>query len=304
MVSRVLAVVNPSSGQGDSGFERFAQAVRAAGVGLEVRELHPGASLPDLLRDADGFGAVVAAGGDGTVSGVAHALERPEVPVLAYPAGTANLIALNLGMPADPEALARVLLEDPVRQRVDLARLSYRDPEGRECTAGFTIAAGTGFDAKLIADSEALKPRFGVGAYVLSALSNANPAVAEFRLELDGEVLETSGIGVVVVNFGRMQLGLKMSPYAAPDDGLLDVVVLKARSAAGLLPELLRQMAERLGLATPEVDERLGVYQVRRVRVEASPSLPLQFDGESLEGTPPLEAHVLPGAATFLKPPA
>lgn len=300
---RVLVIHNEKSGQGGSGLEEFVLELSQQGLTGELRALQPGASLEELLRDASSFRAVVAAGGDGTVSAVAHALLGSEVPLLAYPAGTANLIALNLGLPTDPAELAQTLLVGQT-QPTDLAQLGYTDASGNPVTKGFTVAAGVGFDAKMIADSEALKPRFGVGGYVLSALANANAPVARFALELDGEPYQAEGIGVLMANFAKMQLGLELAPGANAQDGRLEVVILKTRSAAGLVPELLRQLAEKIGLAAPDVSDRLEIHSVKRVRLESDPPLPVQFDGESVEGSPPLEAWVLPEQVRFIVPAA
>lgn len=299
---RVLVIHNEGSGQGDSGLPEFVRELSQRGLSGELRVLRPGVSLEGLLQDASSFRAVVAAGGDGTVSAVAHGLLGKEVPLLAYPAGTANLVALNLGLPADPAELAQILLAGQT-QATDLARLVYTDASGNSVAQGFTVAAGVGFDAQVIAGSEALKPRFGVGGYVLSALANANPTVAQFRLELDGQPHPAEGIGVLIANFAKMQLGLELAPGASAQDGRLEVVILKARSAAGLIPELLRQLAEGVGWVAPEVSDRLEVHSVRRVRLESDPSLPVQFDGESLDGSPPLEAWVLPERVRFIVPP-
>lgn len=299
---RALIIHNDKSGQGDAGFDTFLRVLAEGGLRYERRGLGEGVRLEDLLSDAAEFDAVVAAGGDGTVSGIAHALRDSGVPILAYPKGTANLIALNLGLPTDPEALAG-LLRAGHTQLMDLAELRYYDPSGQTRNCGFTVAAGTGFDAQLIADSESLKPRFGVGGYLLSALSNAAPKVARFRLEIDGETFEREGIGVMVVNLSQMQLGLEMAPGADSADGRLEVVILKARTAAGLVPELLRQLAEKAGLGSPGVSELLEVRSAKEVRIESEPALAVQYDGESLEALPPLEARILPRAARFIVPP-
>lgn len=298
---RALVLYNDKSGQGDAGFDTFLAELRRNKVNYELRGLGDGVKLQGLLTDAKDFDAVVAAGGDGTVSGTAYTLRNPDVPILPYPKGTANLIALNLKLPSDPVGLAEALVAGHSRV-VDLAELSYRDAGGKPRVTGFTIAAGMGFDAKLIADSEGLKPRFGVGGYLLSALSNVNPEVARFRLEIDGETLEREGIGVMVANLGQMQLGLELAPGADASDGRLEVVVLKTRTAAGLLPELLRQLAEKAGLGSPEVSERLEVRSARQVRIESEPDLAVQYDGESVGSRGPLEAKILPSAARFIVP--
>lgn len=315
---RLLALHNPRSGQGDSGWERFVETMRVLGNELEVREVRHDVPLDLMLRDADRFDRVIAAGGDGTVSTVAHALSGRGVPVLAYPAGTANLIALNLRMPTDPDQLARVAMGGVLLQ-TDLAELTCvagqapaevvpptaevpDPPEARTSRVGFALIAGAGFDAELIAGSEPLKGRLGVGAYVAAMLGNARPTVARLTLDLDGRKVQTEGMGVMLVNFGRIQLDLEIAPGADAHDGLLDVVVLRAHSVAALAPLVVRALAERLGLQGPDLAGRLDVYRARHVTVDADPPLPVQFDGETLEGTTPLSARIVPGAAVFVVP--
>ena len=315
---RLLALHNPRSGQGDSGWDRFVETLRVLGNDIEIREIRHDVPLDTMLEDAADFERVIAAGGDGTVSSVAHALAGRRRPLLAYPAGTANLIALNLRMPADPDELARVavggvLLETDLAEltcvagRAPAELISPEDevpdpPEERTSRVGFALIAGAGFDAELIAGSEALKETLGVGAYLAAALAHPRPTVARIELDLDGRRVDTEGIGVLIVNFGRIQLDLKLAPDADAHDGLLDVVVLRARSVVGLAPLVVGALAERLGLPGPELHDRLEVHHATRVTVRADPPLPVQFDGETLEGSTPLSARILPHAAVFVVP--
>jgi diacylglycerol kinase family enzyme len=59
---------------------------------------------------SEGFQIIVAAGGDGTVAGVAHALAGTEAALAVLPLGTFNYFARGLGMPETPEAAARAIL--------------------------------------------------------------------------------------------------------------------------------------------------------------------------------------------------
>ena len=107
---RYLVVFNPKSGQGDSGLNEFVDDLRDSGSEVVERELHPDQPMAQHIEDLQSFNAVVAAGGDGTVSSLAYAARGQNVPILAYPAGTANLIAQNLDLPRDPAALAQIVL--------------------------------------------------------------------------------------------------------------------------------------------------------------------------------------------------
>ena len=293
---RVLIVHNPRAGGREAGLRAYCAALDLLGVSFELRVLEAGGSLEGLLEDASGFDRVVAAGGDGTVSGVAFALRDSGVPIVAYPAGTGNAVANNLGVPNDPTALAWLTATGEARA-TDLGELVFDDGS----RVGFGLAAGAGYDAELIARSNELKARFGVGAYVLAGAAIAQPTVAQFTLECDGQTIVTSGMGVMVMNFSRV-LGLQVLPTANAHDGMLDVVVIRARSSAELVPVFARAALERMGLAGSELSDRLEVYQAKEVRVLADPLLKMQADGDPLTQTTPFSAHVKPGAAVFVVP--
>jgi diacylglycerol kinase (ATP) len=293
--SRLLALRNPASGKDNDGFDAYLQALRARGAEVIVRELNHQTPLEKLLEDGNSFSRVIAAGGDGTVSSVAHALAGSGIPIMVYPAGTANLVALNLELPSDPLGLANLTLDGEVID-TDLAELRFADG----VVLGFALNAGAGLDAHIVADSEALKSKLGVGAYLASALQNTNPTIASISLQLDGRKIETEGIGVMVVNHGRLQLGLELAPNADASDGKLEVVVIRATSLAGLVPVVLGSLLTKFGFDAPDLSGRLEVYTAARVRVTSEPPLPVQYDGESTEHSTPFEAHVLPLVVRFI----
>ena len=102
---RFLMVLNlQAGGTTDAEIYDFVRAIGSRGADVTIRFLDAGAGLEAALVDADRFDRVIAAGGDGTASATCYALRRSDKPVLVYPAGTANLLAMNLGMPDDPQA--------------------------------------------------------------------------------------------------------------------------------------------------------------------------------------------------------
>jgi diacylglycerol kinase family enzyme len=290
---RVLVIDNPRSGQGDAGLYAFVRELVAARAEVVVRPMPPGPPPCELLGDVASFDRVVGGGGDGTASSLAYALRGTGTPILAYPAGTANLLALNLGLPSDPAALARITLEGKTLL-TDLGELTVGDT----APVGFAVMAGAGFDAKVMEGAAALKPTLGVGAYFLSVMGNLAPKVADFRLWLDGELLATDGIAVILVNFAKIQFDLAVTHDSDATDGLLEVAVIRTRSAVGLIPTVWQALLDRLG----DMPERAGleIRKAREIRVESDPPLPLQYDGEVENATTPFSARVLPGSATFV----
>ena len=288
-------IFNPKSGNGENTVTRCAEALRAAGCQVEMREMQKDVPVEDYLYDVDHYGCVIAAGGDGTVSGIAYAMRFKNVPLLAYPAGTANLIAHNLELPEDPLQLAELVLAGHAL-RIDLGELTVGEQRH-----GFAMLAGAGADASMIKESEELKPRFGVLAYVMSAMKQVNPTKTTFTLLVDGEQKVIEGIGVMVANFGKANFGLPITNDVSPSDGRFTVVVLKASNVLQLLPNLIDSVRSKLNLGDPVFGSgTIETFEAAEITVQAEHPLPLQYDGEVHVETTPFHAKVLPGAIRFI----
>jgi hypothetical protein len=205
-----------------------------------MRFLGPGGDLSARAARCGGFDRIVAAGGDGTVSGVCYAVAGSGVPVLPYPAGTANLFALNMRIPADPHELARLTVQGNARD-VDLGEITYGAGDRR----GFVVAAGAGFDANIMESADRLKPTLGTAAYLVGALQNLTPKVARFKLTIDGTSIESEGIAALVMNVARIQFDLALTHTSDPSDGLFEVVIVRTRNVPGLIPTVWGAFLDR-----------------------------------------------------------
>lgn len=289
----VLVVANLRSGSSDARLLQFVDSMVSLGASVTMRFVAPHAPVEDLMRDAGSFDRVVAAGGDGTASSVLYAARHLDVPVALFPSGTANLCAWNLGLPSDPHALAELALNGSAR-RFDLGEMTVG-----EATKGFFVVAGAGFDAQIMAGAEPLKPSLGEGAYILAALQAARSWPSTLILTLDGKKVVTEGTAVLLVNLARIQFDLALVHESDATDGVFEVVVMKTRSLADLVPAVWAALLDRLG----SYPDRPGfeVHTAREVEVIAEPPLPVQHDGE-VDGATPLTARVLPGAALVVVP--
>jgi diacylglycerol kinase family enzyme len=310
---RILIVNNIKAGQGDAGLYDYLRRLSLAGAEVTLRALREAGSLDHALRDAEEFDRVVAAGGDGTVSSIAYALRGSGIPIVAYPAGTANILALNLMLPLDPKRLADTTLAGRT-MRVDLGELTcetcgkdvaverrrFHRPRPRQ-RIGFSVMAGAGFDASIVEGARELKSVIGAGAYLVSAMANLEPTFAEIRLDLDGREVVTEGSAVILVNFARLQFDLTIAHDSDATDGLFEVVVIKARHVTDLIPAVLAAWLDRI-VDFPDRSQAIESYRAKRIEVVTAPALPLQTDGDLLEGSTPFSARVLPMAATFVVP--
>lgn len=310
---RVLLVHNPRSGQGDAGLFDLVRELVRRGHEIVLRPLSPELSLERSLDDAGSHDRVIVAGGDGTVAAAAYQLRGSGVPLLPFASGTGNIISLNLREPSDPVALAETLDSGRIL-RVDLGELTY-EPQGRRVKVerrqiprprqriryGFTGIAGVGMDATMMENALRLKPTLGSSAYVLAMLQNPTPKIAKVELQLDGRQVTTEASAVLLVNFARLQFDITITHDSDAADGLLEVVVIKARNVTELLPAVLAAMLDTV-VRYPDRSQVVDTYRARRVRICADPALPLQADGEVMGASTPVSAKVLPLAGTFIVP--
>jgi diacylglycerol kinase family enzyme len=292
---RVLVIVNTRAGGGDAGLYDYVRVLGNTGAEITMRFCDGEKALDELAADGARFDRVVAAGGDGTVSAVCYTLRHTKVPILVYPAGTANLLAQNLGMPVEPRQLADVTMRGQVVE-FDLGEIERPAPLGPNVRSGFTLIAGAGYDAAIVDSARPFKANMGEAAYFLAAVSNLTPQAAHFTLDLGGEEVVTDGIGVLILNFGKLQFDVPIAPDSDPRDGVFEIAVIRTRNVTGLVPAVVASIsgAERL----PGID----IYKATRVTVSADPSLPVQHDGETADASTPFSARVLPHAASLLLP--
>lgn len=293
----VLVIFNPKSGQGDSSLPELLDLLRAQGIPLTERALEGERPMAEFVHDLEDYAAVIGAGGDGTVSALAYAMAQRQarIPLLAFPAGTANLIALNLAIPSEPEALLQLMLSGHTLA-LDLGELETGDGGERK---GFAMLAGAGADASMIKESEPLKKNFGTMAYVLAAMRQINPPTTTFHICADGQERTFTGIGVMVANLGMANYRIPITADISPNDGQFTVILLKEGNILRLGANLLDSLKAKFKLGDPAFSDNLETFTAREIEVVAEDPFPLQFDGEIHVERTPFKARVLPQAVQF-----
>lgn len=248
---RVAVIDNPASGHFSSRRKSTLRATLAglqrAGVEAEHLMIDGPGSGAALARAAMGRGcdAVLVCGGDGTVHEILQCLVGTQVALGVIPLGTANALAADLGLAKSPQNAVRALLNAKPAQ-VPVGRILYRTGEGVECSRYFTVAAGVGADALLMASLDpVLKRRLGYVLYVIEAfrlwISHSFPLfVTSFTSNGNGapHIAETSQIlAVRVRSFGGV-LG-KLAPGASLHSQSLCLLAFKTRSRLSYLRFLL-----------------------------------------------------------------
>jgi YegS/Rv2252/BmrU family lipid kinase len=293
-VRRLLVVTNAAAGSTDDDRVAAAISVLESDADVRVEQCAEPGDLDRVLDGRDGR-TVVLVGGDGSVHTAVDALRRrgelsPGEPLGLVPLGTGNDLARTLGIPLEPADAAQALLDGSPRA-LDL----LVDDDGGVVVNVVHLGVG----AEAAEKATGLKDRLGKAAYpVGSVLAAAGPTGWDLRVEVDGSVVEVDGpaLMVVVANGRTIGGGADIAPDAAPDDGLLDVVVA---TSTGPLARLGFGVALREG----EHVERDDVTTRRGSTVTVSgQSFPLNADGE-LDG--PVASRtwrVEPGAWALLVP--
>lgn len=291
---KLLVLNNMSSGIGDAAIFDYMRTLASDGDEIVLRSTDGTTDIRLFLHDADSFDLVVVSGNDKTISSVAHYLADTGIPVLPFPAGNANLLAQNLESPSEIHALVKLTRQKKLMD-FDLGLLKF--PDGKEY--GFLLLAGAGFDASIMLGAEAGKKVFGPVAYLTSAIANATPQYSQITLDIDGQHLETSGVGVLIMNFSRIAFDINVVHDSLPIDGYFDIVVLNSHDAYGLLPALFDAFLDRDG-DHPMRSDAFQIMRAKTVRIDANPPLPVQFDGEVISRTTPFEAKVSEKVVRFV----
>lgn len=207
----MLVIFNPAAGSRRRW--RLARAMRVLGEGVAVAETAGPGDARRLAAEAAraGHDCVVAAGGDGTIAEVAEGLAGTGAALGILPFGTANVLALELGLPLRPEPAARVVAAGrEAAIRPGIAR-------GAEGERVFVQMLGAGLDAAVVhALPPGLKRALGKGAYVWQTLRElARHDFPPLRFSADGGAWEEASS--LIVSKGRLYAGRHLvAPGASP----------------------------------------------------------------------------------------
>lgn len=279
---RTLIIHNPKSGFGSDAIFEFERSLVHQGDTCTFHEIADGETPEELVRNAEDYDVCVLSGGDGTVTGLLHALRYRDVATCVFPSGTANLFCANVGNAMEPAALARACRVGHTAL-TDIAEVHWHDAEGTMHSRGFGLMCGMGFDAQLMSSAIPNKKSMGEMAYFAAALENPRPVVSHFTIFADGVVHECDGITCMVANNAMMQGDIEIVPDCRMDDGLLDVIVLETSDAVHVLNPIFAGILDRSGknIGRPQIQTFTG----KDIRVVSSEPIPLQVDGDVIEGT-------------------
>jgi diacylglycerol kinase family enzyme len=285
----VLAHRGKTLGDGLPGLRR---ALEVRGIPSPLwLEVDKSKHAPERLERALRAGAtlILVWGGDGFVQRCLDVVAGTETELAIVPAGTANLLAANLGIPRDIDHAVEIALHGR-RRRLDVGRLNGER---------FGVMAGAGFDAAMIQDADGrLKDRLGRAAYLWTGARGLRAKPFKARVAVDGDPWFSGKASCVLVgNVGSLFGGIEVFDRASPDDGRLDIGVV---TADGVI-EWGRTLA-RTAAGSPERSPFVRVTSGRRFDVELGRKVLYELDGSDRAKAKKLKIRVEAGAVTVCVP--
>ncbi|WP_307855966.1 diacylglycerol/lipid kinase family protein [Nocardioides faecalis] len=300
----LLLITNAEAGTADVEAVDTALAVLGAIADVEVAATSSPDELDTVLARAGGQ-RIVVAGGDGSLHAVVAALHRRgelgEAEIALLPLGTGNDFARGLGIPLEPAAAARVILEGATR-RLDVVI----DDTDTVTVNSVHLGAGADAGAKGAVWKERLgsvgvgKLNLGRLGYPIGTLQTAlKPPTLRVRVEVDGELLVDLDQQVLMIAIGNgtsVGGGTALTPDALPHDGALDVLIATPVGTWARLAYLLR-----LPFASHEKHEDVKIVRGCEVRVAGTP-FDCNSDGEISGPVRRRTWRVVPDAYTMVLP--
>ncbi len=291
MKDKILLIGNPATGHGGTKHKivRFSRQLESRGHRAEIYlTSRAGDAMHIASRLEPDVKTLVVAGGDGTLNEVINGLKDPSrIPIAILPIGTANVLANELGIPADPESLAQTVILGNV-QRIDMGIIGTRR---------FMIFVNIGIDA-MITEQVFRNGKTGAGYWryllpVLKVLTRYR--VPNIRVVIDGGKNLTGGL-VHIGNTRRYGGIFSISDQAQCDSGLFDVCVFPRTP---ILTYARYYFAAARGHLSRIKD--ISYTTGKTVLVNSDKPLAVQADGEYF-GTTPVLIKIQPSTVPVIVP--
>lgn len=299
---RLVVAINPTAsfGKGRTVGPAVVQTLRALGHDVTSLTEPDFEQLMEAGRKAVASkpDALIVVGGDGMVNLGTNLVVNSKVPLGIVPSGTGNDMARGLGIPFDNteaaiEALVDALGEPP--RVIDAGRITYSDETtGADAVRWFACMVSAGFDSVVNERANRMRHPKGPSRYTIAlVLELVGLKPIPYTLTLDGNEFETNAMLVSVGNNVSLGGGMKATPDALLDDGLLDVLVVQPLSRTAFL-----RIFPRVFKGTHVTDPRVTIHRAKSIRIESDVAV-AYADGERV-GRLPITIEVAPGALRVL----
>ncbi|WP_165851425.1 diacylglycerol/lipid kinase family protein [Brumimicrobium aurantiacum] len=279
-IKKVLFVVNPISGDVDKNelLEFIENELKQQDIALEIYKTNGENDISNIksIVEQSQFDRVFVAGGDGTIKMVSEALLSTNVPMVLFPAGSANGFALNFDIPENKEAQLDVALFGNIIE-VDLIKINEH----------YSLhLADFGVNADLIKnyDNATLRGKAGYLLQTIPTLMKSNHPY-EFEISSNGErfVLEASVLSIA--NCQKYGTGACINPEGKSNDGKFEIIGFKNLNLIEIVKTFTNQTTLNPEFATST--------STTSAKVNCKSPVPFQIDGEYIGELENIEVSIL-----------
>ena len=300
-----IVIVNPNAGngKGKKDWEQISSGLRKYElIWSELFTERRGHAIT-LSQEAitAGYRKILCIGGDGTLNEIVNGAfnqkicPAKDVTLGLIPVGTGNDWGRMFGIPLNYEGAIRIIKEGKTMLH-DIGRIDYYNgPEKSE--RYFINIAGLGFESVVVKRTNVQKDKGKGGKAIyfynllMSLISYKN---TKAEIIIDGERTEADIFSLNVGNGRYCGGGMRQTPFAVPDDGILDVTVIKGMGKIEIIMNL-KILYDGTILNHPKVEG----HKCKNVIVRSESVLYVEADGESL-GHTPAEFNIIPSAINIV----
>lgn len=279
-------IANPTAGRGRVGkmLPQLRQLFAVNNLHCEFALTDAAGHGTDLAREAAhaGWENIIALGGDGTMNEVLNGVMGTPAAMGVIPAGTGNDLARSLNIPLNFRDAVSVFANGKTTA-IDIGK----DSEGY-----FSIILGLGFPSDVMhhvnTTTNIFRGPLAITASILQVVHKLRPYPV--HIQLDDRTLDTTVMGIFILNTRFTGGGLQIAPEAKYDDGLLDVVVMHEMSKTNFLATLPKAYKGK-HLSNPACE----IFQTKTIKVTTAEPMRKLFDG-NVFGESPVDAQIVPNA--------
>ncbi len=300
-----LVIVNPNAGQGKGkkDWERISSLLNSEKLPFTARFTESKGHAIELTTEGitGGFRNIVSVGGDGTLNEVVNGIvlngvcPSTDISLASIPVGTGNDWGKMFGITGDYDKTISIITGKK-HMLHDIGVINYFEGQEKK-TRYFINIAGIGFESVVVQKTNNQKDRGHGGKLIY--LYNLFTSLLYYKNTMVDIIIDDEKISDVIfsINVGNGKYcggGMRQTPRALPDDGLLDVTIIKDIGKFEIIRKL-KILYDGTILTHPLIDG----YKCTSIKVTSKSLLKVEADGESL-GHTPVEFGIIPEAVKII----
>jgi YegS/Rv2252/BmrU family lipid kinase len=300
-----FVIVNPNAGngRGKKDWDRISSIFNKENISISVEFTERKCHAIDIALRAisAGYRKFITVGGDGTLNEVLNGVfnnnicPTTDITLALVPVGTGNDWGRMFGIPLDYEKAVRIIGGNKTMLH-DVGQVSFYNGAGKK-NRYFINIAGLGFESVVVKKTNFQKDNGHGGKLIyffnlLTSLLSYKNTKAE--IIIDGETKQADVFSINIGNGRYCGGGMRQTPNALPDDGLLDVTVINGMGKFEIIRNL-KILYDGTILSHPKIDG----YRCRKIKISSDSKIFTEADGESL-GHTPTEFSIIPSGINIV----